>query len=141
MVVWQSLPHGDEHGALKALTPPHDTPDYGAEDHASTANHVKHTEDLVMDIVETSDESRPSTPPPAEPLAASKPSSPAHNTRSRKTRSRNVVKAKVKQLLVISQLSCAIPTINFYILSLFRQKLCLVIVIYTENLFISVKIF
>lgn len=137
MVVWQSLPHGDEHGALKALTP-HDTPDYGAEDHAGT---VKHTEDLVMDIVNTSDESRPSTPPPAEPLAASKPSSPAHNTRSRKTRSRNVVKAKVKQSLVISQLSCAIPTINFYILSLFREKLCLVVVIYTENLFISVKIF
>uniref|UniRef100_A0A1B6G5J1 Receptor expression-enhancing protein n=1 Tax=Cuerna arida TaxID=1464854 RepID=A0A1B6G5J1_9HEMI len=39
-----------------------------------------------VELAETSDDSRPSTPP--------RPSSPAHNTRSRKTRSRNTAKAK-----------------------------------------------
>ncbi|KAG8329085.1 Receptor expression-enhancing protein 2 [Homalodisca vitripennis] len=44
------------------------------------------------EMAETSDDSRPSTPPPS--TTQPPPSSPAHNTRSRKTRSRNTAKAK-----------------------------------------------
>lgn len=50
--------------------------------------------ELPQDHVETSDESRPSTPTKTNASRIEQPSAPAQNTRSRKTRSQKNVKAK-----------------------------------------------
>lgn len=50
--------------------------------------------ELPQEYVETSDESRPSTPTKTNTARTEQPTAPAQNTRSRKTRSQKTVKAK-----------------------------------------------